>query len=556
MTLALGAQDEIDYRRYFPLETGNVWNFKAGDGQSAQLKVVRKTKYNQNDVFEVKLEGKSFTEVKLLTVEEFGIRLWKYTVTRGNTTHETPYPEPLLEAAFPPEPGKKWHVKMTDGQKLIVRTTEMMAPEEIQVPAGKFKAIPVRVTVKTGDRVTSELTTWYALDVGIVRKEIGSGEKKGVLELESFTLKPPRDAKPPADPVKVREEVGAELRRLAEDALAQQDFELAQFLAELHLGIIGDATKPMAEEARRNLRHVPMAAGRYAQLKSAAARLHERFSGIVQGADKTKLSVQAMMLKHLHRHAAAIKNFNRARENAKLPPCAWSFEFSYGCTLHARYLGKNGYNNFRTVEEYHSEDPNNPYYSKEGDAAARRSDISSFDIERSVQLWLDTLYHRIPMLHPGLKTIGTGMWDETIDTTTPSCLDLQSGLGPLSSKEPVYVVYPAADQTSVEIRFAQAGEKPKPVPEQDERKLGYPVTLTFYTYHKITRVEAKLTALGQEVACHVSTPEKPTNPDAPFSNTICLLPRQPLAPQTKYTVSISCELDGRAFSKEWSFTTR
>lgn len=550
-------QDDTDYRRYFPLEVGNVWTFKANDGQSAQLKVIRKTKYNKNEVFEVKLEGKNFNEVKLMTVEEFGIRLWKYTVTRGNTTHETPYSEPLLEAAFPPETGKKWDVKMTDGKNIIVRTTEMMAPEEVDVPAGKFTAIPVKVTVRTGDKLTSELTTWYALDVGIVKKEIGSGEKKGMMELEKFTLKAPRDVKPPADPVKVREEVAAELKRLAEDALAKQDYELAQFLAELHLGIIGDATKDIAEEARKNLRHVPMPAARYEQLKSTAAKLHEKFSGIVRGPDKAKLSAHAMLLKHLHRHAAAIKNFNRVRESAGLAPCAWSFELSYGCTMHARYLGKSGYNSFKTLEEYHSEDPKNPYYSKEGDTAARRSDVSSFGIERSIQLWLDTLYHRIPMLHPGLKTIGTGMWDESVDTTTPSCLDLHGGLEDVPSKDPVHVVYPAADQTGVEPRFAPAGEKPKPVPGEDERKFGYPVTLTFYTHHKITKAQAKLTAGGQEVACHVSTPEKPTNPDArALSNTICLLPKQPLAAQTRYTVSITCEVDGKPFAKEWAFTTR
>lgn len=90
--------------------------------------------------------------------------------------------------------------------------------------------------------------------------------------------------------------------------------------------------------------------------------------------------------------------------------------------------------------------------------------------------WLATLYHRVPILDPGLKSIGFGNvrgrrlgWISVLEVT--------SGRSKSEWKEPV--IYPVVNQIDVPIHFPTSGEEPNPIPEDRDGKAGYPITLTF-----------------------------------------------------------------------------
>ncbi|HLG43128.1 MAG TPA: hypothetical protein VI643_07165, partial [Planctomycetota bacterium] len=120
---------------------------------------------------------------------------------------------------------------------------------------------------------------------------------------------------------------------------------------------------------------------------------------------------------------------------------------------------------------------------------------------------------------------------------------------------PEPVAYPGPGQKEVEPKFTRMGELPRPMPGEDEKNFGNPITLTFFQGAP-SKVNAKLFTAGVEVDCFVSSADKPSNPKAPYPNTICLMPKAALQSKKIYTVKISCELGGKAFAKDWTFTTK
>ena len=88
-----------------------------------------------------------------------------------------PAPRPILK--LPAKEGDTW----TDKQDNHTHTYTVGKEEAIEVPAGKFKAIPVTdeyaVTGPGGKEATMRVTTWYAPDVGEVKhvSKLPSGQE-------------------------------------------------------------------------------------------------------------------------------------------------------------------------------------------------------------------------------------------------------------------------------------------------------------------------------------------------------------------------------------------
>ena len=81
-----------------------------------------------------------------------------------------------------------------------------------------------------------------------------------------------------------------------------------------------------------------------------------------------------------------------------------------GCALHAQYLIKNRGRPELEGLKAHTEDSGLPGFSEEGKRAGLASIIAfdAVDPPASVQLWMTSFYHRIPILDPGLTRIGFG----------------------------------------------------------------------------------------------------------------------------------------------------
>ena len=114
---------------------------------------------------------------------------------------------------------------------------------------------------------------------------------------------------------------------------------------------------------------------------------------------------------------------NRYRAMAGLSPLSASPLLHRGDYLHSRYLVKN----FGTSIAgginlgpwMHAEDPGKPWFSKEGLAAARTSNVSESWHPRgdpnpswAIDNWMQVPFHRLAILNPDLKKVGYGTYCE------------------------------------------------------------------------------------------------------------------------------------------------
>ncbi|MSU78778.1 MAG: DUF4339 domain-containing protein [Gemmataceae bacterium] len=253
----------------------------------------------------------------------------------------------------------------------------------------------------------------------------------------------------------------------------------------------------------------------------------------------------------------ALDKVNAYRKNAGLSPVVLDDNLSKGCLAHARYLVINGDHKAVLGLGAHDEDLSLPGASKEGQIAGKASDIAIGDYEPTdgVDAWMATLYHRVPILEPNLRTIGFGCargrrqgWVTVLNVVT----------GRDRAVRPNAVYYPAPDQTGVPLNFPNGGEEPNPIPDDKDGKAGYPITAFFPETSPLKNASATLSnAKGESVACWFSNAEKPANPKFPKhqGNTICLVPHDPLSARTMYHVDMKGQLDGKPWQKKWAFTT-
>jgi uncharacterized protein YkwD len=250
----------------------------------------------------------------------------------------------------------------------------------------------------------------------------------------------------------------------------------------------------------------------------------------------------------------AVKKLNAYRRKAALEPVRLNAGRSRGCEAHAQYLLRNYDITTRPKIDMHDEDPGLPGFSAAGQKSARAAVVAfSYgapnDPDRALDLWMASLFHRLPLLDPTLETIGFG-YARGPNYLCFSVMELHA-----QGKSERIVLYPADQQKDVPLAFS-GPEFPDPIPESKDKKAGYPVTAQFPEGATVqTRtVHLKVQETGQEVEGWLSTPEKPAV-SAYQRNTICLIPRAPLAPRTAYVATIKAVVDGENWAKTWTFTT-
>jgi hypothetical protein len=240
----------------------------------------------------------------------------------------------------------------------------------------------------------------------------------------------------------------------------------------------------------------------------------------------------------------ALRRLNDHRRAAGLKPAAFSAALSYGACLHARYLVNEAPANVQGLDAHGEVE--GKWRTEEGAASGRRSNISSFNLEASIDQLMATLYHRIPMIAAEVERVGIGQWEK--DGRFHSVIDVTGGLGKRAKREPLR--YPADGQTKVPRTFA-VGETPDPRPQGIKENVGYPITLTGAV--KDGAVAELVDDKGAKVECFVSTPAQPANPVRPDNgDSVCILPKKALKGNTKFTVTVKSGDE----SWTWTFTTR
>ena len=116
---------------------------------------------------------------------------------------------------------------------------------------------------------------------------------------------------------------------------------------------------------------------------------------------------------------------------------------------------------------------------------------------------------------------------------------------------------PVADEKEVPLAFP-GNEVPDPLPGAANKRAGYPVTVTFPRSHLVTKASGTLTTAAANILeVWFSSPDRPANPKyaGHQNNTLCLIAKEVLQPNTAYTVRFAAEVDGRPWAQTWTFTT-
>jgi hypothetical protein len=257
-----------------------------------------------------------------------------------------------------------------------------------------------------------------------------------------------------------------------------------------------------------------------------------------------------------------LARLNEHRKIAGLDPVVEDKELSKGCQLHAEYVSLNDGKDELEDGGLHREAKHLPGYTDAGDSAAPRSVIwvvrHMSGVERNVDALVATLYHRIPLLAPRLAKVGIGVsLHRKMGTTVVIDVGSKSStLGPVTYP----VLYPSPSQINIAVSYALGdAEWPDPRPVKSS-KCGFPVTVICDDLSwQPGGATASFTSDGKEVPSWVFNRENPAVKEMPAQEVVCILPKEPLKPKTKYTVTVKCKKYGvektPEWSKTWSFTT-
>ncbi len=175
------------------------------------------------------------------------------------------------------------------------------------------------------------------------------------------------------------------------------------------------------------------------------------------------------------------------------------------------------------------------------------SEVMAFtgDPNRAVSTWVNSVWHRTPILKPWIRNMGYG------GTTTPAkCDTIDFGRGP-TTPDTAQGVYPYSGQTGLATSFDGSREGPMPpIPATGSWPSGSPVTLFL---RGATIQDHRIDVAGMDAPIdHVWIDEtnQQNGKDQYF-----LYTNTPLSANTQYRVRINAMRAGAPLSFDWTFTT-
>lgn len=245
---------------------------------------------------------------------------------------------------------------------------------------------------------------------------------------------------------------------------------------------------------------------------------------------------------------------NAARRLAGVPPLSYDGALAAAAMAHAHYFRQN-VSNVRTITlAAHQESPDRPGFVGRGPLARDTffgfwgeavSEVMAFGVmpQAAVDLWLDSVYHRLGVLDPNLTVMGFG----SADGTSPYLPVTVANLGafvprPLPTTRAT--LFPGPDQHGVPTSF-EAGEVPDPLDSLPKASypLGYPITVSFFapSVKTVRDVRATLKEHGRIVPVYLLTPANDVHRDE-LGASIVLLKTTPLRPHTEYQVEVALQV--------------
>ncbi len=293
---------------------------------------------------------------------------------------------------------------------------------------------------------------------------------------------------------------------------------------------------------------------RYLQGDEAGARQAAQHSVFAPGDGSGSLSVDLDRVA-IAREASALAVLNQFRRAAGLPQVPTSAQIHQSALAHAYYTLFNGSSPALRDLGIHKEARGGQGYV--GDNVLSRAQHFGYptrpmaeDIthrgrpEAAVSDWIDSVFHRIPILRTDLLEIGYG--DASVGPLNVQVLDL--AFRDTGSPGQV-VLYPAPDQADVPPAFL-GNEIPDPAPRA-EYPIGYPITVIFDR-----RATATVQSFHLRDPAGVDLPGFSLLPGTETENAFAFLAQDPLQTSTVYSMEVNYTLNGVASQRTWRFRTR
>jgi len=254
------------------------------------------------------------------------------------------------------------------------------------------------------------------------------------------------------------------------------------------------------------------------------------------------------------REAVALDTVNRYRRLAGLTPVTSSGVIRQAALAHAFYTLFNGALPSIRDLGIHKEEASGQGYT--GDNVLSRAQHFGYPQRSMAEVithrgepagavtdWIDSVYHRFPLLRADLVELGYG--DAYLGPMSVQVMDMsyrEKATGRI-------IVYPAANQVGVPIAF-NGNEIPDPAPNASY-PIGYPVTATFDRNASVTVGGFHLRdPSGTDLPGVTLLPNQPD-----MENSFAYMANVPLKPGTTYTADLTYTLNGRAGHTVWKFTT-
>lgn len=169
----------------------------------------------------------------------------------------------------------------------------------------------------------------------------------------------------------------------------------------------------------------------------------------------------------------------------------------------------------------------------------------------AVDNWINTVYHREPLLVPQLDAVGFGQ---------AGIFDVMELVAPWSDERSL-AIYPARGQADVPTTFDSDTESPDPVPEAGT--VGSPITISVlddgwgadtdpYAISVDLAGTSVRTTAGSEVPFVVREPGS----DPWLVRMVAIVPLEPLQANTTYEVDVALRIGSEERTESWAFATR
>ncbi len=232
---------------------------------------------------------------------------------------------------------------------------------------------------------------------------------------------------------------------------------------------------------------------------------------------------------------------------------------SHGCQVHLQYLQSLSMELGRPMLE-HTEDLTKSYASAEGNQAGIDSVLAlgNATIAGSIDVWINSLYHRLPLLHPGLARVGVAALGQY------GCIQYRPGTTD-SVRAPHEIFWPPPDATNADRTFI-GSESPCPTVADPLAGGSCPAggtiaTMGIHGWGALSNVTATLTnvATGADTSLlHLYFDGGPSRHEQQgyVEGTVALVP-QPMTTLDRgtYLVTVNATVGSTARTFRWRFRT-